>query len=344
MIPGLPREKLERALLPIRKDQMSKYFARTLLGDIGATNARFALLGNGGLGPVKAFEVAHFARFPDVVSAFLKENCSQNVVANALFAVAGPIQRERCVFTNCSWTVDAQELRTMFNLAKVRLVNDFEATAFSLPYLTTADLYRMGSGRAVPDAPRVVLGPGSGLGVACLVTGSQGPVAIASEGGHATLAGTSSREDAIIHFLRQRFGHVSVERTVSGPGLENIYQAIAGLDRKDVPSITAAEITKNALNGESLIAAAALETFCAFLGSFAGNAALTFGARGGVYIAGGIAPRIVEFMARSEFRRRFEAKGRFRRYLEAIPSNVIVHSAATFLGLKSLVERNMDHE
>jgi glucokinase len=321
---------------------MSNRIEHTLLGDIGATNARFALFGNGVLGPVKVFEVAHFARFPDAVSAFLRENCGPVVVTSALFAIAGPVQGERCLLTNCSWTIDVQELRTRFNWAKARLVNDFEATAFSLPCLTATDLYGIGGGRAVSGAPRVVLGPGSGLGVSCLVTGSQGAVAIASEGGHATLAGMSSREDAIIHFLRQRFGHVSVERTVSGPGLENIYQAIASLDRKHVPSITAAEITKNALDGGSPIAHSALETFCAFLGAFAGNIALTFGARGGVYIAGGIAPRIVEFMARSEFRLRFEAKGRFRPYLETIPSNVIMHSAATFLGLKFLVASNTD--
>jgi glucokinase len=181
-----------------------------------------------------------------------------------------------------------------------------------------------------------VFGPGTGLGVACLVPGSKEPAVIAGEGGHATFAAASRREDAVIDYLRRHFGHVSAERVVSGAGLENLYQAIAVLDEREVPSRDAAEITKTALNGTCRTACAALDMFCALLGSFSGNVALTFGARGGVYIAGGIAPRIAEFIGRSEFRERFEEKGRLRPYLEAIPSNVIVHSAAAFMGLKSL--------
>jgi glucokinase len=161
---------------------------------------------------------------------------------------------------------------------------------------------------------------------------------VPSEGGHSTLAANSDREDAIIAILRQRFGHVSAERAISGPGLENIFQAIARLEHRDAGQVNAAEITRRALTGECAMAEEALSTFCALLGSFAGNAALTFGGRGGVYIAGGISPRIVEFLAASRFRACFEAKGRFRSYLEQIPCNVITHPAAAFLGLKALLE------
>jgi len=176
------------------------------------------------------------------------------------------------------------------------------------------------------------------LGVACLIPRSEKPVVISSEGGHATLAATCEREDRIIGQLRQRFGHVSAERAVSGMGLENIYQAIAALDGVDIPSRSAAEITKSALRSESQVAREALHVFCAFLGSFAGNVALTFGARGGVYVAGGISPRILDFLVRSQFRNRFEAKGRFQSYLETLPSYVITHPAAAFVGLKSLAD------
>ncbi len=138
--------------------------------------------------------------------------------------------------------------------------------------------------------------------------------------------------------LRKRFGHVSAERVISGSGLENIYQAIAALEGSQFPPRTAAEITKNALSGECQLARRSLQAFCAFLGSFAGNVALTFGARGGIYIAGGISPRILNFLIQSEFRNRFEAKGRFQSYLEAIPTYVITHPAAALIGLKSLVE------
>jgi glucokinase len=163
-------------------------------------------------------------------------------------------------------------------------------------------------------------------------------VVIASEGGHATLAPTCEQEDRIVNHLRKRFGHVSAERVISGSGLENIYQTIAALEGLDFPPRNAAEITKNALSGECQLARRSLQAFCAFLGSFAGNVALTFGARGGVYIAGGISPRILDFLVRSEFRKRFEAKGRFRGYLEAIPSYLITHPAAALIGLKSIVE------
>jgi glucokinase len=166
-------------------------------------------------------------------------------------------------------------------------------------------------------------------------------VVIASEGGHATLAPTGEQEDHIVAYLRKRFGHVSAERAISGSGLENIYQAIAALEGLDIPPRNAAEITKIAFSGECQLARRSLYAFCAFLGSFAGNVALTFGARGGVYIAGGISPRILDFVIRSEFRKRFEGKGRLRNYLAAIPSYVITHPAAALIGLRSLVKRTL---
>ena len=314
--------------------------AHTLLRDIGATNARFSIFADGVLGAIASFEVARHARFPDVVAAFLDRQDGKAQVTQALIAVAGPVEHGRVALTNCAWVIDAGELRTTFGFAQARIVNDFEATAYSLPHLTAGDLHPIGSGRAVARAPMAVLGPGTGLGVACLVPGAASPVVIASEGGHATMAATSRREDALIDHLRQHFGHVSAERMLSGVGLENIYRAIAALDGTQVPSRSAAEITKAALDGNCRTAQEALEVFCAFLGVFAGNVALMFGARGGLFVAGGIVPRFVEFAARSQFRERFVAKGRFRSYLEAIPSSVIVHPAAAFVGLRSLAERD----
>jgi len=320
------------------RDAMPLRLEQTLLGDIGATNARFSLLTDGALGPVSNIEVARYAQFPDAVTAFLDKHRDQAPVTRALLAVAGPVEDERCKLTNCPWTIDGDTLRTTFHLERVRIVNDFAATAYSLPHLTAADVHAIGGGRAEPGAPMAVLGPGTGLGVACLAPSASVPVVIAGEGGHATIAAASDREDAVIDQLRRRFGHVSAERAVSGAGLENLYQAIAALDQSEAPARDAAEISKAALDGSCRTAAAARDMFCALLGSVAGNVALMFGARGGVYIAGGMAPRIAAFMARSQFRRRFEDKGRMRPYLEAIPSNVVVNSAAAFVGLKSLVD------
>jgi glucokinase len=312
---------------------------RTLLGDIGATNARLALLSDGVVGPVEWFAVAQFARFGDAVEAFLQRQGQSGSVPEALIAVAGPVVENRCVLTNCPWTIDGRELSAGFNFANVRVCNDFEAVAQSLPHLTSADLYPLGGSAGLDGAPIAVLGPGTGLGVACLVPASPNPVVIASEGGHVTMAGTSPREDEVINWLRREFGHVSAERVVSGQGLENLYRAVVALDAVDAPARDAAHITKAGLEGECPAARAALELFCAMLGTIAGNAALTYGARGGVYIAGGIAPRMTGFLARSEFRARFEQKGRFQAYLSSIPTSVIVHPAATFLGLKSIAER-----
>jgi glucokinase len=231
--------------------------------------------------------------------------------------------------------IDQRELYETFRL-EAWIVNDFEAAAFALPSLAAEDVVQMGDGKLKPGAPMAVLGPGTGLGVACLVPGPEKSIVVASEGGHATLAGTCAREDAITKHLRGRFGHVSAERLVSGDGLENIHQAIVALDGLSLAPRNAAYITERALRGDCRVAHESLAIFCGFLGSFAGNIVLTFGARGGAFIAGGISPRIVDFIARSEFRNRFEAKGRLRSYLETIPSCVIVHPAVAFLGLKSL--------
>jgi glucokinase len=313
-----------------------------LLGDIGATNARLALLSDGAVGPIDWFTVTEFARFADAVEAFMQRHCRQLSVPEALLAVAGPVVDERCVLTNCPWTIDARELRARFQFASVHVLNDFEATALSLPQLAAADLYPLGGGAPLAAEPMAVLGPGTGLGVACFVPGSPNSVVIASEGGHTTMAGCSSREDAVIDFLRREFGHVSAERVVSGAGLENLYRAVVALDAAQAPARNAAEITKAVLDGDCPAARAALDLFCAMLGTFAGNVALMYGAKGGVYIAGGIVPRFTDFIARSQFRERFEYKGRFRSYLEAIPSSVILHPAATFLGLRSIAKRHAD--
>jgi glucokinase len=308
----------------------------TLLGDIGATNARFALLTAGVLGPVKWIEVARYSKLAHAIEDFLQSQFFQSPVSSAVLAVAGPVEGQRSHFTNSTWTIDGREIQNRFKFGAVRLVNDFEATALSLPHLMERDVRTLGGGRALAGAPMVVLGAGSGLGVSALVADGARQIVIASEGGHATFPAASAHEDAILVHLRNRFGHVSAERLLSGPGIENLYYAIAALNGIDAISRNAADITNAALQSTCPTSRAALDMFCAMLGGFAGNVALTYGARGGVYIAGGIAPRIIDYLANSEFRLRFEQKGRFRAYLERIPSKVIVHSTATFLGLRSL--------
>src|SRR5258708_18606791 len=196
-----------------------------LLGDIGATNVRFALLSNGVLGPIKWFTVADFPRFTDAVAAFL--DCQQVSVREALLAVAGPVDNDRCVLINSAWTIDAPELCAAFSFARVHILNDFEATALSLPLLTAADLYPVGGGEAVLGAPMAVLGPGTGLGVACFVPSSQSSIFIASEGGHATIGPYLDREESIIHYFRPQFIHGPAAPGRLGPGLRTLYPPVS---------------------------------------------------------------------------------------------------------------------
>jgi len=181
-----------------------------------------------------------------------------------------------------------------------------------------------------------IVAPGTGLGMACVIVGPAGRSVVTSEGGHASLASMGNEYDGIIAILRRRYGRVSAERALSGAGLVNLHQAIAELDGNASPRRTPSEVTAAAFDGSSPACRAAVDAFCAFLGAVAGDAALTFGARGGVYIGGGIVPRFVDYLARSDFRQQFVAKGRLRPYIERIPTRVILHPTPAFAGLMSL--------
>lgn len=312
-----------------------------LLADIGGTNARFALLTDR-LGAIRHLVVADYPVARDAVAAFLRADAAGVRVAGAVLAVAAPVEGESCRFTNSPWVVDAAELRAVFGMTRVKLVNDFEAVAWSLPCLTAGDLRPVGGGTAVPGGPMAVLGPGTGLGVAALVPGPAGSVVVPTEAGHTTLAATTDREAAIIAELRRRFGHVSTERALSGPGLEALYAAIAAIDGVAAPPRRAAEITRLAEQGGCPVCRAAVDTFCAMLGSIAGDLALMFRARGGVFVAGGIVPRLGDRFGASAFRVRFEAKGRFAPYLAGIPTAVIVHPDVAFVGLQAIAAQLRD--
>ncbi len=310
-----------------------------LLGDIGGTNARFAILNRGTIGPVARIKVAGCSGVIEAIRGYLGQPAGQVPVRKAVLGLAGTVENNRCVMTNSGWIVDALMLQDAFDFRQVRLFNDFEALAWSLPDLDAADMFSLGGGPALPRAPILLIGPGTGFGTSCLLTRNGLPVVIASEASHSTLPGTSQREDAVIDQLRKRFGHVSIERAVSGPGLVNLYEALASIDGAADLTSNATSITEAALNNSCAFSRAAFDMFCAMLGTVAGNLALTFRARGGVTIAGGIVPRFPEYLSHSEFRARFEAGGRYHAYLHDIPVNIILRPDATFLGLKALIER-----
>jgi glucokinase len=310
---------------------------RVLLGDIGGTNARFALFAGGALGPVEHYPVAAYPNIAAAIAAFLARQEQPETITSAVLGVAGPVEEGRTELVNSGWVIDAAALRTGLGFSRVALINDFEAIAWALLKFTPDHLKSIGGGRAQPGRVMVALGPGTGLGLAAMIPGEPNRV-IATEGGHANLAASSEREDAVIAQMRRKLGRVSVERAISGPGLQNLYGAIAELDHVDVPPRSAAEISQSAIDGSCPMSKEALDMFCAMLGTVAGDAALLFRARGGVYLAGGILPRITDYVAQSEFRARFEAKGRMRGYLETIPTSIIMHTDPAFLGLVAAIE------
>jgi glucokinase len=314
---------------------------RVLLADIGGTNARFAFMERGEVGPIEHTKVADFSNTSHAIAAFLGHRSAGQPPAVAVLCVAGPVENSRCIITNSRWTIDGADLKKKFGFTTVHLLNDFEAVAWSLPALQTADLFPAGELLPTLGAPMLAVGPGTGFGAACLFPDDARPFAVVTEAGHSTLPATSEREARVIGQLRQRFGHVSVERALSGPGLENLYCALAAVDGVTAPDRDAAAITQAAFDGSCDLSRAALDMFCSLLGTVAGDLALTFCARGGVYIAGGIVPRFANRLVETDFRKQFEGKGRFESYLQDISTNIIVTADASFLGLKAFYERNL---
>jgi glucokinase len=235
--------------------------------------------------------------------------------------------------TNHHWAFSIEEMRQGLGLQRLLVLNDFTALAMSLPSLMEQDVRQVGAGRAVPKAPRALLGAGTGLGVSGLLSSDGGRlVPVNGEGGHVTLAAANDREAAVLATLRRRFGHVSAERALSGPGLVHLHDAVCELSGREPPPRAPADVTQAALAGRDVHCEEALALFCSFLGNVAGNLALTLGARGGVYIGGGIVPRLGDWFDRSDFRVRFEDKGRFKAYLADIPTLVVQAAHPALLG------------
>jgi glucokinase len=314
--------------------------APALIADIGATNARFALLGPDGHYASAILLCVDFAMLEDAVRAFLDRSGASERPNRAAFAIAGPVTGDRLRMTNHPWEFSIAETKRRLGLDRLEVVNDFAAVAHAVPRLAEGDRVQAGGGAPVPHQPIGVIGPGTGLGMASLAWCGGRWQVLAGEGGHATAAPWDEREAAIIAILRKRLDHVSVERLISGMGLRNLRQALAELDGVAAESMTPAEISAAGLSGSDRLCAEAVELFCALLGGAAGNLALTVGARGGIYIAGGIVPKLGDAFFRSRFRERFVAKGRMSAFLEPIPTYVITHQLPAFLGLAALLEED----
>lgn len=306
-----------------------------LIADIGGTNARFALLD--GLDRHDE-EVLACADYPDLVSA--AEEYLQRVGAKvsgrpleAAIAIAGPVTGDIIRMTNHAWQFSAAHTRQQLQLRRLIVLNDFTALAMAVRHLKPGDLDQIGGGKAQPNAPIAVIGPGTGLGVSGLIPNGDHWVPLQGEGGHVTLSVTNERELAVLQQLQQRFSHVSAERVISGPGLVTLYDALCGVEGVIPDVLTPPEITRRAQEGTCRLCLETVSMFCALLGTMAGNLVLTLGALGGAYIGGGIAPELGPMFTSSRFRDRFEDKGRFTDYVSRVPTFVIRAELPALLGL-----------
>lgn len=310
--------------------------ASILLGDIGGTNLRFTQVVQGKSSPITILRRAEYGSLGDAIAAYLAAS-GFPTPDRLILAIAGPLQNDHVVMTNSGWQVDARQLQDCLKISSVRLVNDFVATAWSLPGLSNGDLHQVGGTQAHADGVKVVCGPGTGLGVSAFIPDERSGAVIASEAGHITLAAQNAEEDAVLALLREWFGHISAERVLSGPGLGNLHRALGILSHQNAVEHTAADILASARAKSCSLCVRTVRLFCELMGGFAGDMALAFGARGGVYLAGGILPRMTDLLDASAFRERFEAKGRFAAYLAPLPAYAILHPEPAILGLQAMI-------
>lgn len=346
-----------------------------LVADIGGTNIRIGLLANADKNGDKSAEkpgddtnnsnvndVTHlhvyqcnqYVSLADVIKTYIIENNIQNKVINACFAIACPVENDLISMTNLPWEFSKSALKKSLKLNKLLMINDYTAIAHAIPFLKDDQKVKIGGGKVIANKPISICGPGTGLGVANLIpqlsasdqlTGSDQSntcswISCGGEGGHVDFAPTDETEIAILTYLLTKYDHVSYEQLLSGLGLEQIYQAISSSQGDKVLELTAKEISQNALDKNCEVCQQALAQFCKTLGSFAGNLALTMASSGGVYIAGGIVPRFIQFLEESEFRQQFEQKGRFADFNRNIPTFVITEPQPGIIGAAAYLRQH----
>lgn len=317
-----------------------------LVADIGGTNARFALAefdaAGVRLGDMHGFRAEDYETISDAAHAFLE--AVQRKPKAACFAVAGPITDEVVEFTNSPWVLDIADVKKQLKLERLLAVNDFEALAASVRHLGPSDLAPVKPGKSEPDAPIVVMGPGTGLGQAIIVPMGGKDVIIATEGGHVAFAPQDDEEIDVLRFIMRDHSRVSIERLLSGRGLVNIHRALCAIAGEPRAPLQADEITRAAQTRVQPLAVKAVDLFCAILGSATGDAVLATGARGGVVLGGGVLPRIRDLFLNSRFVERFLDKGRMREYVEPVPVDLVIREGAALIGaasrLKSILDAN----
>lgn len=306
-----------------------------LIADIGGTHARFALAQRGAVREQAAFACADFPGPLEAVQRYLDDaEIDRGRLREAAFAVAAPIAgADQINMTNVHWRFSVSELRRALGLRRLIVLNDFTALAMSVRHLPEHELIHVAGAQTAPRAPIAVLGPGTGLGVSGLIPAGEHWVPLQGEGGHVSLAPDNDREVALLRELWRRYGHVSAERVISGPGLVNLYEAICAVEHRDPESLEPADVMQRGIERRCPICAEALQTFCALFGRVTGDLVLTLGALGGVCIGGGIIPRMVDYFLRSPFHESYLDKGRYRDYLAPVPIRIITTPHPAFRGL-----------
>lgn len=321
--------------------------APRLLADIGGTNARFALeTGPQQFEAVAVLACHAYADLQSAIAAYLAspavQRLCQGKLLHAALAIANPVEGDTVSMTNHHWTFSIEALRRSLGLQTLVVVNDFTALAMALPLLTENQRVKIGGGWPQPERAIGLIGAGTGLGVSGIIPAGERWIPLRSEGGHVTFSPADETEIDILRLVWQEYPHVSAERLISGMGLELLYRAfcrLAGLNNME--ALSAAEISGRAQQRSCAICLRTVEYFCAMLGTVAGNLAMTLGATGGMYIGGGIAPRLGRLFGESAFRQRFEAKGRFADYLAQIPTYLITEEYPAFLGVSALLAERL---
>ena len=308
-----------------------------LLGDIGGTNARFRLLVGRGDGPISLGEVktADFASVEAAIEFCLSKNSSPRPKSSIL-AAAGPVSSRGLNLTNCPWVIESKRLLQACELTELILLNDFEAQALAVTVLDSSRLQKIGGGEVGGEANKVILGPGTGLGVSGLVYAQSKWIPVSGEGGHVDIGPQSDGDRKFWPYIKTVGGRVSAEMLISGSGLVNIYSAIAHSRDLPVKFEHPAEITDQMKIGGDSLVCETIEVFCRLLGRVAGDLALTFMATGGVYLAGGISKRIAAELNNGEFRKSFESKEPHAELMSSIPTFVVMDEFSALEGMAAL--------
>ena len=302
---------------------LSTHYPR-LVADIGGTYSRFAVQRSTHLKltDIQTYENKNFHSFASVIHAYLSHiDCRPRY---ATLAIAAAISGEQVIAANIGWPFSRTALQDTFQFTQLMVLNDFTALALALPQLLSDEYQQIGRGIPLPNRPLALIGPGTGLGVSALIPAPNGQwIPLQGEGGHISLPSMNNKEAELIQIIRQTHPHVSAERLLCGAGLPNLYHAMATLYAQTAKMLTARDIIQHALDNTCQICTDVLDTFCAMLGTVAGNLAMTLGAQGGLYLGGGIIPLLGTYFTHSPFRSRFEEKGRLHAYLAEIPTYVI---------------------